>query len=151
MVFDVQKIREILPHRYPLLLVDRVCEICKDKSIEAYKNITINEDVFNGHFPIEPIYPGVYIIEGLAQAGGVLAFVSMFGEDSKNLGDKIVYFMSIDKAKFRNPVRPGDRLVYKLEVLKQKGGIWVLQGYAFVDDKLVAEAELKAMVVEKNA
>ncbi|WP_104722040.1 3-hydroxyacyl-ACP dehydratase FabZ [Helicobacter mesocricetorum] len=150
MLYDVQKIKEILPHRYPLLLVDRIIALTPNKSIEAYKNITINEEVFNGHFPIQPIYPGVYIIEGMAQAGGVLAFVSMFGEDSNNRGDKIVYFMSIDKAKFRNPVSPGDKLVYKLEVVKQKGGIWVLQGYAYVEDKLVAEAELKAMIVDKN-
>ncbi|TLE16829.1 3-hydroxyacyl-ACP dehydratase FabZ [Helicobacter apodemus] len=151
MVYDVQKIRDILPHRYPLLLVDRITSIAYNKNIEAYKNITINEEIFNGHFPIQPIYPGVYIIEGMAQAGGVLAFVSMFGEDSNNKGDKIVYFMSIDKAKFRNPVNPGDKLVYKLEVVKQKGGIWVLQGYAYVEDKLVAEAELKAMIVDKNS
>lgn len=148
MIYDVQKIREILPHRYPLLLVDRVISLSPNEKIEAYKNITINEEVFNGHFPIQPIYPGVYIIEGMAQAGGVLAFVSMFGDNAQNTGDKIVYFMSIDKAKFRNPVTPGDRLVYKLEVLKHKGGIWVLQGYAYVEDKLVAEAELKAMVVD---
>ena len=120
MIYDVQKIREILPHRYPLLLVDRITAITPNQSIEAYKNITINEEIFNGHFPIQPIYPGVYIIEGMAQAGGVLAFISMFGEDSSNNGDKIVYFMSIDKAKFRNPVTPGDTLVYKLEVVKQK-------------------------------
>ncbi len=151
MVYDVQKIRDILPHRYPLLLVDRITSIAYNKNIEAHKSITINEEIFNGHFPIQPIYPGVYIIEGMAQAGGVLAFVSMFGEDSNNKGDKIVYFMSIDKAKFRNPVNPGDKLVYKLEVVKQKGGIWVLQGYAYVEDKLVAEAELKAMIVDKNS
>lgn len=148
MIYDVQKIREILPHRYPLLLVDRIISMSPNQTIEAYKNITINEEVFNGHFPVQPIYPGVYIIEGMAQAGGVLAFVSMFGDNAQNTGDKIVYFMSIDKAKFRNPVVPGDKLVYKLEVLKHKGGIWVLQGYAYVEDKLVAEAELKAMVVD---
>ena len=150
MLYDVQKIKEILPHRYPLLLVDRVISLNPNESIEAFKNITTNEDVFNGHFPIQAIYPGVYIIEGLAQAGGVLAFVSMFGENCENNGDKIVYFMSIDKAKFRNPVVPGDKLVYKLQVVKQKGGIWVLQGYAYVEDKLVAEAELKAMIVDKT-
>lgn len=150
MIYDVQKIREILPHRYPLLLVDRVISLSPNEKIEAYKNITMNEEVFNGHFPVQPIYPGVYIIEGMAQAGGVLAFVSMFGDNAQNTGDKIVYFMSIDKAKFRNPVVPGDRLVYKMEVLKHKGGIWVLQGYAYVEDKLVAEAELKAMVVDNT-
>lgn len=148
MIYDVQKIREILPHRYPLLLVDRIVSMTPNEKIEAYKNITINEEIFNGHFPTQPIYPGVYIVEGMAQAGGVLAFVSMFGDNAQNTGDKIVYFMSIDKAKFRNPVIPGDKLTYKLEVLKHKGGIWVLQGYAYVEEKLVAEAELKAMVVD---
>lgn len=148
MIYDVQKIREILPHRYPLLLIDRIVSMTPNEKIEAYKNITINEEIFNGHFPTQPIYPGVYIIEGMAQAGGVLAFVSMFGDNAQNIGDKIVYFMSIDKAKFRNPVIPGDKLTYKLEVLKHKGGIWVLQGYAYVEEKLVAEAELKAMVVD---
>ena len=150
MQYDIQRIKEILPHRYPLLLVDRIVSLNINQNIEAYKNVSINEEIFNGHFPTQPIYPGVYIIEGMAQAGGVLAFVSMFGEECVNQGDKIVYFMSIDKAKFRNPVTPGDKLVYKLEVLKQKGGIWVLQGYAYVENKLVAEAELKAMVVDKT-
>ena len=150
MIYDVQKIREILLHRYPLLLVDRIVSMTPNEKIEAYKNITINEKIFNGHFPTQPIYPGVYIIEGMAQAGGVLAFVSMFGDNAQNTGDKIVYFMSIDKAKFRSPVIPGDKLTYKLEVLKHKGGIWVLQGYAYVEEKLVAEAELKAMVVDNT-
>ena len=86
----------------------------------------------------------------MAQAGRVLAYSSMYGEDSRNNCDKIVYFMSIDKAKYRNPVTHGDTLVYKLEVVKQKGGIWVLQGYAYVNEKLVAEAELKAMIVDKT-
>ncbi|MDE5591443.1 MAG: 3-hydroxyacyl-ACP dehydratase FabZ [Helicobacter sp.] len=149
MVYDVQKIKEILPHRYPLLLVDRIISLTPNKNIEAYKNVTINEEIFNGHFPIQSIYPGVYIIEGMAQAGGVLAFISMFG-DCTNKHDKIVYFMSIDRAKFRNPVVPGDKLVYKLEAIKQKGSIWVLQGCAYVEGKLVAEAELKAMVVDKT-
>ena len=119
MIYDVQKIREILPHRYPLLLVDRIVSMTPNEKIEAYKNITINEKIFNGHFPTQPIYPGVYIIEGMAQAGGVLAFVSMFGDNAQNTGDKIVYFMSIDKAKFRSPVIPGDKLTYKLEIDKR--------------------------------
>lgn len=150
-MIDVQKIKDILPHRYPLLLVDRIIDFKINESLIAYKNITINEDVFNGHFPAQAVYPGVYIIEGMAQAGGVLAFMSMFGEDCGNNGDKIVYFMSIDNAKFRKPVTPGDRLEYRLEVLKHKGDVWVLQGYAYVDDKLVAQAELKAMIVDNKA
>ncbi len=147
MEFNIKRIREILPHRFPLLLVDRVVHMDLDKKIEAYKNITINEEVFCGHFPGKPIYPGVFIIEGLAQAGGILAFSSMFGTDTTGDG-KIVYFMSIDKAKFRSPVEPGDRLDYHLNVLKHKGGIWLLNGQAYVGDKLVAQAELMAKIID---
>ncbi len=146
---DVVEIQKILPHRYPFLLVDRVTEVVNGESIEAYKNVSISEPVFEGHFPGHPIYPGVMIIEGMAQAGGILAFQSMSAEDQAATENKVVYFMSIDKCKFRNPVRPGDRLVYKLTVVKHKGPIWVLEGKAYVDDKMVAEAELKAMIVDK--
>ncbi|WP_456323534.1 3-hydroxyacyl-ACP dehydratase FabZ [Hydrogenimonas sp.] len=148
-MMDVVQIQKILPHRYPFLLVDRVVSCDEGEHIEAYKNVSISEPVFEGHFPGHPIYPGVMIIEGMAQAGGILAFESMGKEDQDATQDKVVYFMSIDKCKFRNPVTPGDRLVYKLDVLKHKGAIWVLQGKAYVDDKVVAEAELKAMIVDK--
>lgn len=147
-MFDINIIKKILPHRYPMLLVDRVIELNTHKSIKAYKNVTINEEVFLGHFPKKPIYPGVMIVEGMAQAGGILAFISMFGEDFSSADGKIVYFMTIDKVKFRVPVTPGDRLEYRVEVLKQKGAVWQLQAYAYVDDKLAAEAELKAMVAD---
>ena len=148
-MLDVVAIQEILPHRFPFLLVDRVTEIDEGKSIKAYKNVSISEPVFEGHFPGHPIYPGVMIIEGMAQAGGVLAFKSASKEEQEAAKDKVVYFMSIDKCKFRNPVRPGDRLEYELEVIKHRGNIWVLDGKAYVDGKLVAEAELKAMIVDK--
>jgi 3-hydroxyacyl-[acyl-carrier-protein] dehydratase len=148
-MLDVVEIQKILPHRYPFLLVDRVVDVQNGESIEAYKNVSISEPVFEGHFPGHPIYPGVMIIEGMAQAGGVLAFQSMSGEEQADTQDKVVYFMSIDKCKFRHPVKPGDRLVYKLDVIKHKGAIWVLDGKAYVDDKLVAQAELKAMIVDK--
>jgi 3-hydroxyacyl-[acyl-carrier-protein] dehydratase len=148
-MYDINKIKEILPHRYPLLLVDRVISVEAHKSVEAYKNVTINEDVFNGHFPGHPIYPGVYIIEGLAQTGAILAFESMSEEDKANISNKVVYFMGIDKAKFRSPVKPGDKLVYKLTAIKNRGAIWVLDAKAYVDDKVVAEAELKAMTTDK--
>jgi len=148
-MLDVVDIQKILPHRFPFLLVDRVVEIQKEKYIEAYKNITIGEQVFQGHFPDHPIYPGVMIIEGMAQAGGILAFESMNEDEQNDTADKVVYFMSIDKAKFRSPVKPGDKLVYKLSVVKHKGAIWVLSGKAYVDDKLACEAELKAMIVDK--
>ena len=148
-MLDVVDIQKILPHRFPFLLVDRIVEIEKEKFIEAYKNVTIGEQIFQGHFPGHPIYPGVMIIEGMAQAGGVLAFESMSQDEQSDTQDKVVYFMSIDKAKFRSPVKPGDKLVYKLSVIKHKGSIWVLDGKAYVDDKLACEAELKAMIVDK--
>ena len=145
-MFDVMQIQKMLPHRYPFLLVDKVTDIKEGESIEAYLNISITNPVFEGHFPDHPIYPGVLIIEGLAQAGGILAFQSVPEEEVK---DKVVYFMSIDKAKFRNPVRPGDKLEYKLNVIKHRGKIWQLAGKAYVDGNLVAEAELKAMIMDK--
>lgn len=148
-MIDIVEIQKILPHRYPFLLIDRVVDVKQSKQIEAYKNVTMSEPVFQGHFPDHPIYPGVMIIEGMAQAGGILAFNSMNKNDQEQTNDKVVYFMSIDKAKFRKPVTPGDKLVYKLDVIRNKGNIWVLKGDAFVDDILVAEAELKAMIVDK--
>lgn len=147
---SIDKIMQILPHRYPMLLVDKVVRLQPHKDIEAYKNVTINEEVFLGHFPKEPIYPGVMIIEGMAQAGGILAFVSTWGLDFEASQDKIVYFMTIDNVKFRVPVRPGDRLTYKMEVMKQRGNVWQLQGRAYIDDVLASEAELKAMVVDSH-
>ena len=149
MLYDVVEIQKILPHRYPFLLLDRVTKLEKGVSIEGYKNVSISEPVFQGHFPDHPIYPGVMIIEGMAQAGGVLAFKSSSEEEQEAAANKVVYFMSIDKAKFRAPVTPGDQLIYKLTVLKQRGAIWQLSAKAYVDDKLVAEAELKAMIVDK--
>ncbi len=148
-MIDVVEIQKILPHRYPFLLIDRVVDFVSMESIEAYKNVTIGEQIFQGHFPGHPIYPGVMIIEGMAQAGGVLAFKSMDADGQEATKDKVIYFMSIDKCKFRSPVKPGDKLVYKLSVLKHRGNIWVLDGKAYVDEKLVAEAELKAMIVDK--
>ena len=149
MVYNVVEIQKILPHRYPFLLVDRITQLEKGTYIEAYKNVSISEPVFQGHFPDHPIYPGVMIIEGMAQAGGVLAFESMDNATQEEIQNKVVYFMSIDKAKFRAPVTPGDQLVYKLNVIKNKGAIWQLDAKAYVDGKLVAEAELKAMIVDK--
>lgn len=149
MVYNVVEIQKILPHRYPFLLVDRITKLEKGSYIEGYKNVSISEPVFQGHFPDHPIYPGVMIIEGMAQAGGVLAFESMDDASQEEVANKVVYFMSIDKAKFRSPVTPGDQLVYKLNVIKNKGAIWQLDAKAYVDDKLVAEAELKAMIVDK--
>lgn len=149
MIMDVVEIQNILPHRYPFLLVDRVTDIVKNESLTGYKNVSISEPVFEGHFPGHPIYPGVMILEGMAQAGGVLAFKSMDDLSEEEVKNKVVYFMSIDKAKFRAPVKPGDRLEYKISVIKHKGTIWLLKGEAYVDGKLTSEAELKAMIVDK--
>jgi len=149
MIIDVVEIQKILPHRFPFLLVDKITNLDPGKSIEGYKNVTIGEHIFQGHFPDHPIYPGVMIVEGMAQAGGVLAFKSSTDDEQEDAKNKVVYFMSIDKCKFRAPVTPGDRLVYKLNVIKQRGNIWVLDAKSYVDDKLVCEAELKAMIVDK--
>ncbi|WP_298956641.1 3-hydroxyacyl-ACP dehydratase FabZ [uncultured Campylobacter sp.] len=149
-MIDINEILSILPHRFPFLLIDRVEELSIGKSIKAYKNVTYNEQIFQGHFPGHPIYPGVMIIEGLAQAGGVLAFKSM-EKDGVDLSDKVVYFMSIDNAKFRSPVRPGDKLEYRISVIKHRGRIWVLKGEAYINDgaTLAAQAELQAMIMDK--
>ena len=149
-MIDINEILSILPHRFPFLLIDRVEELSMGESIKAYKNVTYNEQIFQGHFPGHPIYPGVMIIEGLAQAGGVLAFKSM-EKDGVDLSDKVVYFMSIDNAKFRNPVRPGDKLEYRISVIKHRGRIWVLKGEAYINDgaTLAAQAELQAMIMDK--
>ena len=149
MIIDVVEIQKILPHRYPFLLIDRVTDLTPGENLTGYKNVSISEPVFEGHFPGHPIYPGVMILEGMAQAGGILAFKSMGDLTEEEVANKVVYFMSIDKAKFRNPVRPGDRLEYRVSVLKHKGNIWVLEGKAYVDDVLASEAELKAMIVDK--
>jgi 3-hydroxyacyl-[acyl-carrier-protein] dehydratase len=143
------EIQKILPHRFPFLLIDRVLELEEGKSIYGYKNVSISEHVFQGHFPGHPIYPGVMIVEGMAQAGGILAFKSLSAEDQEDIENKVVYFMSIDKCKFRAPVRPGDRLEYKISVIKHRGNIWLLKGEAYVDGTLTTEAELKAMIVDK--
>ena len=149
MLLNVMDIQKILPHRYPFLLVDRVTKIDKGTFMEGYKNVSISEPVFQGHFPDHPIYPGVMIIEGMAQAGGILAFKSLSEADAENAENKVVYFMSIDKAKFRAPVTPGDKLIYRISVLKQRGAVWQFDAKAYVDEKLVAQAELKAMIVDK--
>lgn len=146
-MINVSQIQEILPHRYPFLLVDRIVDLKKNEIVKGYKNISISDPIFLGHFPDHPIYPGVLILEGMAQTGGVLAFESM--DDKVDPKSKVVYFTGIDGAKFRNPVRPGDRLDYEMKVVKNRGNMWVFKGQAFVDKNLVAEAELKAMIVDK--
>jgi 3-hydroxyacyl-[acyl-carrier-protein] dehydratase len=149
MIMDVIEIQKIIPHRYPFLLLDRVTDLVKSETLTGFKNVTIGDNIFQGHFPGHPIYPGVMILEGMAQAGGILAFKSMDDITEEEAANKVVYFMSIDKAKFRAPVKPGDRLEYRISVIKRKGNIWMLDGKAYVDDVLVSQAELKAMIVDK--
>ncbi len=142
-MIDINEIMDILPHRYPFLLIDRIVDLEPGKSARGLKNVTINEPFFLGHFPGHPIMPGVLIVEAMAQVGGVLAF------KSANVTNKVVYFMGIDKARFRRPVLPGDTLELSLTVTKSRGTIWAFKGEARVGETLVAEAELMATIVEK--
>ena len=144
-----EQITNLLPHREPMLLIDELVNIVPHKSAVGIINVKKDSFFFQGHFPGHPIYPGVMILEGMAQAGGILAFKSMDGVTEEEIAKKVVYFMSIDKAKFRAPVKPGDQLEYHLSVIKNKGAIWLLKGEAYVDGKLTSEAELKAMIVDK--
>lgn len=146
-MIDVQEIINTLPHRYPFLLVDRILELEKGKRIVGLKNVTINEPFFQGHFPGHPIMPGVLIIEAMAQAGGVLALKS---QTEHNAQEKVIYFMSIDKARFRKPVVPGDQLRFEIEITRQRSNITSLKAEAKVDGAVVCEAELMAMIVDKN-
>jgi 3-hydroxyacyl-[acyl-carrier-protein] dehydratase len=145
-MMDIREIEEILPHRYPFLLVDRVVEVVPGQKLIAYKNVTVNEPFFSGHFPGHPVMPGVLIVEALAQASALLACKS--GGSSK---DKVIYLMAIDNARFRKPVRPGDRLQLEVEIVKRKGNIWKEKGVATVDGARVAEAEFMATMVDKTA
>lgn len=138
----IQKILATLPHRYPFLLIDRIERMRGDEFGVGIKNVTANEPQFMGHFPGNPIMPGVLMIEGMAQTGGVMALTSVGGTG------KLVFFMTIDKAKFRKPVTPGDRIEYHMTKITRKRSIWFYRGEAFVDGKLVAEAELSAMLAD---
>ena len=138
---SIKEIMAYLPHRYPFLLVDRVLEMEKGKRIVSIKNVTINEPFFQGHFPGEPIMPGVLIVEAMAQTWGVLAFYSAEDVDINNVN---VRFIGIDKCRFRKPVVPGDQIRFELEGVSQKRTIWKFRGKALVDGQLVAEAELMA-------
>ncbi len=145
-MFDINEIIKTLPHRYPFLLVDRILEFEKGKRIVGLKNVTINEPFFQGHFPGHPIMPGVLLLEAMAQTGGVLALKSQPEHDVQN---KVIYFMSIDKAKFRKPVVPGDQVRFELDIIKHRGNITGLKAVAKVDGAVVAEAEMMAMIVDK--
>ena len=139
---NYEDIIEILPHRYPFLLVDRIIEMELGKRVVGLKNVTANEPFFQGHFPGNPIMPGVLIIEAMAQVGGVLALLSV----PESQGKEKVYFVSIDKVKFRKPVVPGDQVLFELTALRTGSRIWKMGGRAFVDKSLVTEAELVASI-----
>ncbi len=143
---DQGEIQELLPHRYPFLLVDRILELEPDRRIVGIKNVTVNEPFFQGHFPGRPVMPGVLLIEAMAQVGGVLAFKSITPS-----GRPVVYLTGIDGAKFRKPVLPGDRLRFEVDLLKKRPPFWKMQAKAFVEDELVCEAEVTAMVTEEKA
>ena len=143
-VMNIQQIMKILPHRYPFLLVDRLEEVEEGTKVVGYKNVTVNEPFFQGHFPDHPIMPGVLIVEAMAQVGG--AYVAVIDDIGK---DRVTYFAGIDKARFRKPVMPGDVLRMELELLAKRRGIYQFRGKAYVGDTLVAEAELKATFADK--
>lgn len=141
---DIARLLKLLPHRYPFLLVDRMYDMDRDESAVGIKNVTINEPFFQGHFPSFPVMPGVLIIEGLAQTAGALCVHSL-GEDYK---PQLVYFMAIDRAKFRKPVVPGDQLHFHVRKIRSRGRAWRFYGEAKVDGQVVAEAEISAMIVD---
>jgi len=140
---DIQAIKDLLPHRYPILLVDRILDYEPNKWVRGVKNITIGDPIFLGHFPQRAIFPGVLIVEAMAQTGGCLVLQSM--ADNKS---KLLYFMTIDNVKFRKPVVPGDQLVMELEVISLKGKVCKLKGVALVDGQKVAEAEFMSMMMD---
>jgi 3-hydroxyacyl-[acyl-carrier-protein] dehydratase len=141
---DIERILQLLPHRYPFLLVDRIIEMNGDESCIGIKNVTFNEPHFTGHFPGRPVMPGVLIVEGMTQTAGALC-VAAIGAGKP----QIVYFTTIDNCKFRKPVIPGDRLEYHMTKLRSRRGIWWFRGEAKVDGQIVAEAEVSAMLTDR--
>ncbi|HJW72134.1 MAG TPA: 3-hydroxyacyl-ACP dehydratase FabZ [Geothrix sp.] len=142
-MIDLQGIMDLLPHRYPLLLVDRILDFEPKQWIRGLKNVSFNEAVFQGHFPKRPVFPGVYIVEAMAQTGGCLLL-----QDIEDRASKVIYFMGIDAVKFRKPVLPGDQLIMEAKVLHLKGRVCKMRGEAFVDGQKVAEAEFMSMLVD---
>ena len=143
---DIRQILTLLPHRYPFLLVDRVVDYTPLESIEAYKNVTMNEPFFQGHFPDMPVMPGVLIMEALAQTGGLLVIKSTDME----LENKLFLFTGMEKVRFRRPVYPGDKLELKCRLIRHKLKLWKMEGKAYVDGVLAAEAEMTAAIMDKE-
>jgi beta-hydroxyacyl-ACP dehydratase FabZ len=145
-MLGIQEIMNTLPHRYPFLLVDKIVEMDVGKRVVGIKNVTINEPFFQGHFPGQPIMPGVLILEAMAQVAGVMALKTVPPDQVQN---KVIYFMTIDKAKFRKPVIPGDQVRFEMDVIKIRSNIVNFKGQALVEGSLVAEAEMMAMIVDR--
>src|SRR5580704_11966921 len=143
---DVMAIMRCIPHRYPMLLVDRLVDVVPGESAVGIKNVTINENFFQGHFPSQPVMPGVLIVEAMAQTAAVLV-VATFGTDSEG---KLVYFMSIDGVRFRRPVVPGDRLELHVEKVQSRANVWKFSGKALVEGKVAAEATFAAMIRDRQ-
>jgi len=142
---DIVGIMELLPHRYPFILIDRILEIIPGEKVIALKNVTMNEHFFQGHFPNNPIMPGVMVLEGLGQTGGVLAYKSM----PKEKQGAYFYFMSMDRVRFRKPVRPGDQLILMTKLLKLRSNAVKMDGVATVNDEIVVEAQMMAAIGDK--
>ena len=140
MIYDIKEIMNFLPHRYPFIMIDRILEIVPDEKITALKNVTINEPFFQGHFPGTPIMPGVLIVEAMAQAGGILAYLT----GSVEQRNRLIYFMGMDRVRFRKPVVPGDQIIFEAKIIKFRSKAAKMSGTASVDNQLVAEAELMA-------
>jgi len=140
---EIDEIMQMIPHRYPFLLIDRVGELMLDKSAVGVKNVTVNEPFFQGHFPDHPIMPGVLLIEAMAQTSAVLVI-----ETTGKVAGSVVYFMTVDNARFRKPVRPGDQVKLHVEKVRSRGNVWKFKGEARVDGKLMAEATYSAMIME---
>ena len=144
-IIDIHGILDLIPHRYPMLLVDRILEYQRGKHIVGLKNVTMNEHFFQGHFPERPVMPGVMIIEAMAQTGGVLIM-----QEYENIHEYVIFFMTIDKVKFRRPVVPGDQLKMEIEVLLFRRNVAKLKGCAYVDGQEVASAQFTSMLVKKD-